>query len=66
MHFGEVDDKITTLKLVAFIKPFGHQERKWMSFGVRSAPKAFERIIALVLEGFQDTEIRMNAVFNLD
>lgn len=37
-----------------------------MSFSVSSAPKAFERIIALVLEGFQDTEIRMNAVFNLD
>lgn len=66
MRFGKVDDRVTTLKLVAFIKPFGHQERKWMSFGVSSAPKTFERIIAVILEGFQEAEIRMNAVFNLD
>lgn len=66
VHFGKVDDRITKLKLVAFFKPFGHQECKWMSFGVSSAPKAFERIIALILEEFQEAGIRMNAVFNLD
>ncbi|KAJ7413347.1 hypothetical protein WISP_91333 [Willisornis vidua] len=66
MHLGKVDDRITKLNLVPFIKPFGHQECKCMSFGVSSAPKAFERIIALILEGFQEAEIRMNAVFNLD
>lgn len=28
VHFGKVDDRITKLKLVAFFKPFGHQECK--------------------------------------
>lgn len=51
---------------VAWLKPFGHQECEEMSPGVCSAPKAFQRIIALILEGFQAAEIRMNAVFNLD
>lgn len=66
MHAGKADDSVTRLKLAAFTKPFGHRECKRMSFGVSSAPKAFERIIALILEGFQEAEIRMNAVFNLD
>jgi len=66
MHSGKVDDRVPKLKLVAFINPFGHQECKCICFGVSSAPKAFERIIALILEGFQEAEIRMNAVFNLD
>lgn len=66
VHFGKVGDSLAELKLVAFIKPLGHQECKRVSFGVSSAPKAFERIIALLLEGFQEAEIRMNAVCNLD
>lgn len=53
------------LKFVAVVKPFGHRECKRTSLGVSSAPKASERIIALILEGFQEAEIRMNAVFNL-
>lgn len=58
-------DRIMELKFVAVVKPFGHRECKRTSLGVSSAPKASERIIALILEGFQEAEIRMNAVFNL-
>lgn len=58
-------DGIMELKSVTAVKPFGHWECKRPSLGVSSAPKASERIIALILEGFQEAEIRMNAVFNL-
>lgn len=63
---GKAGGGSTELELVALPKPFGHQECEGMSPGVRSAPKALQRIIALILEGFQAAEIRMNAVFNLD